>query len=119
MAAAKQAASFSRLRIGIILSCTLFKGNANASSLNDIVDVRRHRRQEMFFRPVAFRAIGIGVANVPSFVPQFYGDIHTDIVYSHTEYDVIIYFWSEVIGGNCRFYRLRRLLGEFLENRSS
>ena len=25
---------------------------------------------------------------------QFYGDIHTDIVYSHTGYDVIIYFRS-------------------------
>ena len=30
---------------------------------------------------------------------KFYGDIHTDIVYIHTGYDIIIYFRSEVIGG--------------------
>ena len=68
----------------------------------------------------AFRAIGIGFANVRSFVrheisssnisktvrpriTKFYGDIHTDIVYSHTGYDVIIYFQSEVIGENSRW----------------
>ena len=44
----------------------------------------------------------------------FYTDIHTDIVYSHTGYDVIIYFRSEVIAKkNCQKYRIRLL---FLEN---
>ena len=33
---------------------------------------------------------------------KLYGDIHTDIVLSHTGYDVIIYFWLEVIAKkNC------------------
>ena len=30
-------------------------------------------------------------------ITKFHSDIHTDIVYSRTGYDVIIYFWSEVI----------------------
>ena len=47
---------------------------------------------------------------------EFNMDIRTDIVYSRTKYDVIIYFWSEVIAKNCRKYRLRRLRVEILEN---
>ena len=43
-------------------------------------------------------------------------DIHIDIIYNYTRYDVIRYFWSEVIVKNCRKYRTRRLLVEFLQN---
>ena len=75
-----------------------------------------------------FRAIGICFANVRPFVrlfvrrpriTNFYGDIHPDIIYSHTGYELIIYFRSEVIGENSRFYHFRRLLGEFLESGST
>ena len=67
-----------------------------------------HYTQYTHFRrnAIAFRAIGIGFGNVPSFVrheisssniskiTKFYGDIHTDIVYNHTGYDIITYFRS-------------------------
>ena len=46
-------------------------------------------------------------------------DIHTDIVYSRTGYDVITYFRSEVRGANSQKYRLGRLRVEFLEIVSS
>ena len=51
-------------------------------------------------------------------IAKVYGDIHTDIVYSHTGYCFIIYFRSEVIEENSRKYHLRRLRVEFLENGS-
>ena len=74
--------------------------------------------------------IGMGFANVRSFVrheisswniwktiwpriTKFYRHIHTDILYSHTGYDVTIYFRSEAIRENSRKYRLRRLRGDF------
>ena len=34
-------------------------------------------------------------------ITKFYTDFHTDIVHSCTGYDLIIYFWLEVIGKNC------------------
>ena len=43
-------------------------------------------------------------------------DIHTDLIYNHTGYDVTIYFQSEVIAKKCRKCRLRRLWLEFTEN---
>ena len=49
-------------------------------------------------------------------ITKFYSDIHTDMFYSRTRYDIIIYFRSEAIGEkNSRKYRLRRLRVEFLE----
>ena len=45
--------------------------------------------------------------------------MHTDKIYSHGRYDVIVYFGSEVIAKNCRKYRFRRLRAEFIENGSS
>ena len=77
----------------------------------------------------AFRTIGIGYvmlvrreisfSNISKTVcPRtiiFYRDIHTDIVYNQTGYDVIIYFRSEVIAKKiCIKYR--RLREEFIEN---
>ena len=48
---------------------------------------------------------------------KFHTDIHTDIVYSHTAQDSIIYFRSEVIvKKNCGKYCLPQLRVEFLEN---
>ena len=48
---------------------------------------------------------------------KFYVNIHTDIVYIRTGYDIIIYFQSEVTGENSRKYRLLPTAsGEFLEN---
>ena len=44
-------------------------------------------------------------------------DIHTDPLDSHTGYNIISCFWSEVIAKkNRRKCHLRRLLVEFLEN---
>ena len=71
--------------------------------------------QKVLFRQNAFRAIEIGFANVHSFVRHeisssnisktfwarttlFHRRIHTDIVYSRTGHDIIIYFRSKVIG---------------------
>ena len=42
-------------------------------------------------------------------------DIQADMVYSHTGYDVIFYFQSEVIVKKTQKY-LRQLLVEFLKN---
>ena len=52
-------------------------------------------------------------------ITKFYTDINTDIVYSHTGYDVIIYFWLEVIAKNCRKYCFWWLRAQYLENGSS
>ena len=73
----------------------------------------RSGQLDIYFRrnAIAFRAIGIGFGNVRSFVrheisssnisktispriTRFLGDIYTDIVYSHTGYDVIFSFRS-------------------------
>ena len=79
--------------------------------------------------PWAFRAIGmlrqcsffrheISPSNISKTVwpriTKFYTVILTDILYSQTEYDVIICFQSEVIGENSRKYRLLRLRCNFL-----
>ena len=47
---------------------------------------------------------------------KYYMDIHTDIVYSNTRHDVIIYFQSEVVAKNRLKYHLRQLWVKFLEN---
>ena len=49
-------------------------------------------------------------------ITKFYRDIHTDIVYSHTGYDAIVYFRSKVIAKKLSKIPLRQLRVEFLGN---
>ena len=73
--------------------------------------------------PMFVRSTRISSSNISKTlwarITKFHRDIHTGIFYSPAGYYVIIYFRSEVIGESSRFYRLRQLLGEFLENGSS
>ena len=55
----------------------------------------QHPRRSTAWQPaVLLRTL----KTVSSRITKFYGDIHTDIIYNHIGYDVIIYFQSEVIG---------------------
>ena len=91
-----------------ISDCVHFRRNALQAFLPYVIDF------DMFVRSARRHSWNISIA-VWSRITKFYVDIHTDIVHSHTGYDVIVYFRSEVIAKNCRQYRLRWLWVEFLD----
>ena len=112
---------------------TLFSGNL--SLVFSLIFCGIQKVHHYLGETLAFHAIGIGLgqcsfvwheissSNISKTVwpriTKFDGDIHTDIVYSHIGYDVIIYFQSEVTGESSRQCRLWRLQVKFLENSSS
>ena len=75
-------------------------------ALSQVILLGETSRNGSRLRPVrSFSSSNNSKTALPK-ITKFYTDIHTDIIYSPTEYDVITYFWSEAIGKNSRKYRL-------------